>query len=314
MSSFILILATVLPTAFLLKSLVDEKTAVNQMMIADFNNKIKDLDSLAESLQKLETSSLLRDAKLTYLENQLSALKQNKTNSDSIINTKVENVINSWEEDVSKVEDMTQCLACNPSIPTWSSNSYTFNVKESVTVGTVIGKLLSNVCTGYGVSVAYTMYKGFNFTINKVTGEIITATSLDREKQQRYEHIVSATVSCTEKTSKSQNVSLAINIEDVNDNAPVFTNTNYNVLVSPSARIGEQVLSVTAIDRDENENGQVQYEKTPESVPFKIDQQFGTISVASSFDSSVYNFQVLAKDGGSPQLSSSANVTITLRE
>ena len=54
-------------------------------------------------------------------------------------------------------------------------------------------------------------------------------------------------------------VSVAIDVIDVNDNAPVFTQKRYAVEIPENVAVGTEVLRVMASDRDSGENGRVTY-------------------------------------------------------
>ncbi|KAL0974338.1 hypothetical protein UPYG_G00219060 [Umbra pygmaea] len=63
-----------------------------------------------------------------------------------------------------------------------------------------------------------------------------------------------------ENNSKDNGV-IVINIEDINDNAPVFEKTdNLHVLVLETASVGSVIASVTATDRDSGKNRQITFE------------------------------------------------------
>lgn len=59
---------------------------------------------------------------------------------------------------------------------------------------------------------------------------------------------------------------------DVNDNAPVFTQPQYEVDVQETAAVGASVLKVTANDADAGDNGRVSYHLIDPSDAFTIDE------------------------------------------
>ena len=52
---------------------------------------------------------------------------------------------------------------------------------------------------------------------------------------------------------------LVVNIDDVNDHAPEFTQDSYVVSVHSSAKLGSSVLQLKATDKDDKRNGEVSY-------------------------------------------------------
>lgn len=52
---------------------------------------------------------------------------------------------------------------------------------------------------------------------------------------------------------------LIVNIDDVNDHAPEFSQQSYALSVYASTKIGTSILQLTATDKDDKKNGQVMY-------------------------------------------------------
>lgn len=68
-----------------------------------------------------------------------------------------------------------------------------------------------------------------------------------------------------------------IEIEDVNDNAPVFNPDEYTVSISGHAQVGTEILNVVATERDSGRFGQVTYDILPGDMSglFALDKQTG---------------------------------------
>lgn len=68
-----------------------------------------------------------------------------------------------------------------------------------------------------------------------------------------------------------------VEVEDLNDNAPVFSPDQYEVSVSSHAQPGTELLTVVATDRDSGEFGRVAYDIVPGDTPglFAVDSQTG---------------------------------------
>lgn len=72
-----------------------------------------------------------------------------------------------------------------------------------------------------------------------------------------------------------------IEVEDLNDNAPVFHPDRYTVSVSSHAQPGTEILSVLATDRDSGRFGQVTYGVLPGDMSslFALDKHTGIVAV-----------------------------------
>lgn len=75
------------------------------------------------------------------------------------------------------------------------------------------------------------------FDINSHTGEIYLVKHLDYETQKQHQLLISA----FDGAGLSMNLSLAVKVQDFNDNPPVFERREYRVEVSESAKLNSQV-------------------------------------------------------------------------
>lgn len=113
---------------------------------------------------------------------------------------------------------------------------------------------------------------------------------------------------------------LTVQITDVNDNAPVFTELSYNPVVVEHDGITLTVIRVTATDADEPDtpNSAVRYEIVSGSFShFSIDSDNGDITSNPPIDREVvdvYHLLVRAYDLGTPSLNSTINVTVTVHD
>ncbi|XP_017860568.1 PREDICTED: protocadherin-15 [Drosophila arizonae] len=82
---------------------------------------------------------------------------------------------------------------------------------------------------------------------------------LDRD-EENLSHIVFQ-VSCTiRESNKKRNIPLIVRVSDVNDNAPHFMNTPYEITVPESTPLGTTVYrNIQALDKDAGVNGLVEY-------------------------------------------------------
>ena len=87
-------------------------------------------------------------------------------------------------------------------------------------------------------------------SIYKQTGWIYSLRPLDREERDVYKFHVIATDLGDPPLSSS--VSVVIQIQDVNDNNPIFESHNYDLVLTEDAPQGTPVISLVASDKDEN--------------------------------------------------------------
>ncbi|XP_068133863.1 protocadherin gamma-B1-like isoform X45 [Hyperolius riggenbachi] len=150
--------------------------------------------------------------------------------------------------------------------------------------------------------------------------KLVTSTNIDREKMHLYNITITAADNGFPQLFTNKSIQLIIS--DVNDNAPVFDKVNYVVYVPENNPQGTSIHSVHATDRDINENAKIIYsilsnniDGIPVSSYVSINSITGIIYAQRSFDYEQlreFQFNVMAKDGGSPSLSSNITVKICI--
>ncbi|UYV60172.1 FAT1, partial [Cordylochernes scorpioides] len=149
-----------------------------------------------------------------------------------------------------------------------------------------------------------------------VAGVLYLAKELDYETTTRYQLTLRATDAVT---GSFADVLVNLNIEDVNDNPPRFSQHSYNATVSEGAAIGTTLLQVHATDLDVTVRQRITYFLSGnDSAPFYIEPTEGIIFVKQPLDyetQSLYRFVVKAVDGGEPSpLSATANVWVEVTD
>uniref|UniRef100_A0A8D0HBQ3 Cadherin domain-containing protein n=1 Tax=Sphenodon punctatus TaxID=8508 RepID=A0A8D0HBQ3_SPHPU len=138
--------------------------------------------------------------------------------------------------------------------------------------------------------------------VNKYA-ELVLHKPLDRESEPTL-HLILRALDGGEpmRTGTAQ---IWINVTDINDNPPIFTQELYKVSLGESAAAGSSVLQVKASDSDEGINAQISY--TFSNIPanarkkFNLDSGSGTITLKETVDfeeTEEYTLAVEAKDGG----------------
>uniref|UniRef100_A0A3P9MLF6 Cadherin domain-containing protein n=1 Tax=Oryzias latipes TaxID=8090 RepID=A0A3P9MLF6_ORYLA len=132
------------------------------------------------------------------------------------------------------------------------------------------------------------------FIVQKDTGDLYVTQRLDREKQDFYKLLIHAVVE--DGSAAEEPIEIVINVIDINDNKPVFTEDIFAGEVVESSPIGTVWIFVNATDLDEpgSDNSIVKYSiqsqdpQKPNSSMFTINPDTGVITVgAAGLDSQV---------------------------
>nr|NP_001009595.2 protocadherin 2 alpha b 8 precursor [Danio rerio] len=151
-----------------------------------------------------------------------------------------------------------------------------------------------------------------------VSAELVLQKALDREKQP----VIKLTLTAVDggKPQKSGTTQIIINVEDVNDNIPVFSTSLYKTRIMENAAVGTSVITVQASDADEGLNGEIIYSFISHDGDnrvnaFTIDSVSGVISVKGNIDyetSNAVEIRVQAKDKGQKPRAAHCKVLIEI--
>ena len=160
----------------------------------------------------------------------------------------------------------------------------TVNVLEDVPVNFKIGLYSTNI--DYCFMVLYSIESGnkdFNFRIDPFNGTLYVLRPLDRELADSHR----LTIKASNFNGEFIMSSLTVNVLDVNDNVPTFTNNGtYTVYVHEDWQIGRKIVTVEAIDLDLKTD--IEYSLVNPSRMFKIDSKTGEVSLLSSLSDEIY--------------------------
>ncbi|XP_060743329.1 protocadherin beta-15-like [Tachysurus vachellii] len=147
---------------------------------------------------------------------------------------------------------------------------------------------------------------------------LVIKEQLDRELVSYYDITITATD--LGKPPLFSTKTLRVQISDVNDNKPVFPQNPVELYIFENNFPGASILSISATDRDVNENALISYnilrgrDKNNDISSFlNIHSETGVIQALKSFDfetTKTFQFHVLATDSGSPSLSSNVTVNV----
>ncbi|XP_030000848.1 protocadherin gamma-A10-like [Sphaeramia orbicularis] len=147
---------------------------------------------------------------------------------------------------------------------------------------------------------------------------LVTTEQLDRELVSDYNITITATDEGSPPLSSSKTVQLSV--ADINDNPPVFEEQSYSAYVTENNKPGSTLCSITARDPDWRQNGTVIYSLLPGEVNgapvssyLSVNGDTGVIHTVRSFDYEQFKsfkVHVMARDNGSPPLSSNVTVSV----
>uniref|UniRef100_A0A1A8B108 Protocadherin-15 n=1 Tax=Nothobranchius furzeri TaxID=105023 RepID=A0A1A8B108_NOTFU len=212
-------------------------------------------------------------------------------------------------------------------IPLFTQEEYIFPpVKELVPTGTPVGTILAAAATNQ--TIYYSIVGGNelgHFRVNNRTGVISTAKRLDYENITSYVLRVQAdsmlvVMSNLRVPSKTNTAKVFIQLEDENDNPPIFPRPLYIGGVTEDTKIFTSVLKTVATDRDTGNFSAMAYRliippTTDGQDSFVIETYTGVIKSAIMFRNmrrSYFKFQVIATDNYGKGNSSSADVVVSV--
>ncbi|XP_019963415.2 protocadherin alpha-8-like [Paralichthys olivaceus] len=147
---------------------------------------------------------------------------------------------------------------------------------------------------------------------------LVLKNRLDREKVSHYDIELTAT-DCGQPPLSTFKT-LSIDVSDVNDNNPEFLQNPIELYLVENNVPGNIIFSVTASDKDLNENAALTYHIVREegtqvknAAFLSINSDNGQISALKSFDFETvktFKFHVVASDSGTPSLSSNVTVNV----
>ena len=220
---------------------------------------------------------------------------------------------------VTEVTVVVTVLASNEFSPVFSSSvEMSYGISESLPVGSAITNITAqdddDGCDGiitYSISSAEDC-----FTIDAVSGSLGLLCVLDREMQDVYYITILATDNpVNDSLQHSSNMTIKLNVLDVNDNIPQFVQSLYAITVSETVSDNTVLLALHCIDNDEGVNADITYYIVDGngSTHFFVDSISGNLSISIGLDyesQQIYHLKVQCSDNGEQQLSSTATIII----
>lgn len=209
-------------------------------------------------------------------------------------------------------------LDTNDNVPVFTQRVYKASVSENSPIGTSITRLNATDADGglYG-TITYSFRNTMSdlFEIDHANGEVTVAGVIDYEELNAYELDVQA----KDGGGQTSHCKLIIDVIDTNDNKPVVEIKSASANVLEDSKSGTMVALINVYDLDMGSSGHVTC-VISEDVPFKLVsdvKNYYMLVTDGVLDREIqdeYNLTIVASDGGSPALSSSQILTITVSD
>ncbi|XP_053189417.1 cadherin-23 isoform X2 [Scomber japonicus] len=174
-------------------------------------------------------------------------------------------------------------LDVNDETPTFNPRVYNVTLKESVPRDHIVARLsCSDNDAGLNAELSYFITGGNQdgkFSVGFRDGIVRTVVGLDRETQAAYTLVVEAIDNGPAGSRRTGTATVFVEVQDVNDNRPIFLQNSYETSILESVPRGTSILQVQATDADQGENGRVLYRIiTGNNNLFSIDRQTGLVT------------------------------------
>ncbi|XP_037369268.1 cadherin EGF LAG seven-pass G-type receptor 1 [Talpa occidentalis] len=225
----------------------------------------------------------------------------------------------------------------NDNYPQFSEKRYVVRVAEDVAVNTPVLRVqASDRDQGQNAAIHYSIISGNlrgQFYLHSLSGSLDVINPLDFEAIREYTLRIKAQDGGRPPLINSSGL-VSVQVLDVNDNAPIFVSSPFQAAVLENVPVGHSVLHIQAVDADAGENARLRYRLVDTAAapagggpavpgdpaaapafPFQIHNSSGWITVRAALDREEvehYSFGVEAVDHGSPPMSASASVSITV--
>lgn len=209
----------------------------------------------------------------------------------------------------SSVSVRVEVLDANDNAPRWPDDPVTVTVAEDTAAGTVVHNFTAtDADADVNAELRYSVVRqaaGAPFSLDPLTGMLTLVEPLDYETAREYVMVVRATDQAANVSERlSADVTARIAVTDVNDNGPrVVSPTFRRLYVDGTARPGDWLCDVVAVDRDAGDNGRTVYTIAGgnDRGTFAIGYDTGALTLARPADASrTHALNVTVADRGTP--------------
>ncbi|CAJ0967320.1 unnamed protein product, partial [Ranitomeya imitator] len=209
-------------------------------------------------------------------------------------------------------------IDCNNHAPIFTQSKYEGTFNENSPIGTKILKVsATDVDKGNNGKINYKLIspKSSPFVIDPISGVISNSRVLDYELNQRIYNLKVWASDLGSPYRRQTEVYVSVNMNNLNDNAPIFEKVNCNISITRDMSIGEKVVELSAVDVDELQTVQYQILSGNELKKFRLDPTSGEITIRGDLydlSSSDHHLSlvVTASDGENEAVPTFINITI----
>ncbi|XP_056625252.1 protocadherin gamma-B7-like isoform X11 [Triplophysa dalaica] len=217
-------------------------------------------------------------------------------------------------------------LDANDNSPIISMTSFSGKIQEDSPAGTVVALIsVQDLDSGKNGRVRLNLEQNSPFAIKPSPRKyytLVTDAPLDREKLSSFNLTLVASDEGSPSLFSKKTISL--DITDINDNAPVFSQREYKTYILENNSPGVSLLTLQATDPDAGQNARISYylidtniNGSPASTFFSVNADSGIIHAVQTFDyeqMKAFKIHVRVQDGGSPPLGSNATVFVSIQD
>ncbi|XP_078267835.1 protocadherin gamma-C5-like isoform X7 [Rhinoraja longicauda] len=219
---------------------------------------------------------------------------------------------------------LVNIIDVNDNAPEMKLTSLFSPVREDSSPGTVVALIgVSDADSGENGQVDCEMAPRLPFTLDSSLRNyyrLLTQQRLDRENTSRYD----IPIMCSDSGSPplASRKTITVEVSDINDNPPHFTQSTYTAYVMENNVIGAPIITVMAVDADLSQNSELFYSVLESqalgesaSTFVRVNPQNGDIFAQRTFDyEQLKNFQiqVQARDSGEPPHTATTSVDVVI--
>uniref|UniRef100_A0A1A8UWT2 FAT tumor suppressor homolog 2 n=1 Tax=Nothobranchius furzeri TaxID=105023 RepID=A0A1A8UWT2_NOTFU len=204
----------------------------------------------------------------------------------------------------------------NDNSPQFKQTSYRATVDENAPVGSSVLKVFAfDIDKGKNGYVTYAIANPdlVPFIIDPFTGVISTSEHLDYEMMLRLYHLKVWASDSGSPFSQVSECPVTINLNNLNDNVPLFERVDCNITIPPDLHVGHTIVELSATDLDELQQLKYVIESGNELQVFVVDAGTGAIALKQPIppQEGSFTLRVVATDGKHHSEASVVRITVT---
>ncbi|CAG5126692.1 unnamed protein product, partial [Candidula unifasciata] len=215
----------------------------------------------------------------------------------------------------------------NDHVPEFKENFTTLTISESVQIPSSF-PLPSAIDKDTGINNSLQGYEifpqdgPFELSYSKSNSNLMLRVVKELDHEMRDLYTVKIIARDGGDPAREGVLNVDIIVEDINDNAPKFTQDKYAKVVDETVNPGSLLLTLKAVDADSGKNGQVRYRLSPQQPAhilsmFSVDTTLGELRLVGDFqyaETELYKIDVEASDMGDQPFTTKTTVSITVED